>query len=470
MHTYTITPLALLFFRDGRPMTANAGSGGHGARWPEPSILFDALHAALHRAFPAEKREDFQSWEHSHFYGRNGRYAYRSDDSKRTHRFGSLVTAGPFPVIEGAWHFRCPTDVTRHRTTSPTLLPAQSKHGASNFPPPAIYPVLSRLEPDKNGPHPWWNKAAIEQYLGVKTNGTPLQLPDSDLFGSEWSTGIAIDPGTQTTGHGEASGKIYAAQYLRLREGVTLGVHAQMPAKNDQPGHVAEALKNLFPASHVLICGGQQRACQVEQVSQDGLESVLPRSAEIKGQRVKWMLLSPAVFPAISGNDSEGNPKKDRNGHPLAAHPGGWLPNWIDPATGRVLLKKGDTRRGTRSREEWRQQIRRLAPFDCRLVSSCIPKPIILTGWSDRLHLIGEPLEEDSKRKSKGARGTFLAVPAGAVYYFEGADAPTLADALSWHGSTEENSARDCIVNRRSTLMGEKGFGLGVCGPWQYFD
>ena len=357
MPIYTITPQDILFFRDGRPMTANAGSGGHGARWPEPSILFDALHAALHRAFPADKREDFQPWEHSHFHGRNGRYPDRSDDSKRTHRFGSLVTAGPFPVQEGTWYFPCPSDVTRRHTTSPALYPSAEKHGTSNLPPPAVYPVVSRVEPDKELSHPWWNKAAIEQYLGAKTPGMAEQLPDSDLFGSEWNTGIAIDPNTQTTGRGEARGKIYAAQYLRLRDGVTLGVHAQMPTKNGQPGHFLEALRHLFPASRVLICGGQQRACQVEEVSKDGLKSVLPRSAEIKGERVKWVLLSPAVFPAIYANEKQGNPKRDRDGRPLAAHPGGWLPNWIDPSSGRVLLKKGSTRRGARSREIGRAHV-----------------------------------------------------------------------------------------------------------------
>jgi hypothetical protein len=24
-------------------------------------------------------------------------------------------------------------------------------------------------------------------------------------------------------------------------------------------------------------------------------------------------------------------------------------------------------------------------------------------------------------------------------------------------------------VNRRSALFGEQGFGIGVCGPWNYF-
>jgi hypothetical protein len=87
----------------------------------------------------------------------------------------------------------------------------------------------------------------------------------------------------------------------------------------------------------------------------------------------------------------------------------------------------------------------------------------VLTGWSERLHLLER---EDAER---GPRPTLLAVPAGAVYYFEGPDAPLLADALAWHGSRAENPSRNRIINRRSTLLGEKGFGLGVCGTWHFF-
>jgi hypothetical protein len=60
-------------------------------------------------------------------------------------------------------------------------------------------------------------------------------------------------------------------------------------------------------------------------------------------------------------------------------------------------------------------------------------------------------------------------VPAGAVYYFEADSAEAaaqLAAALNWHGSDANPTT---MKNRRSTLMGEKGFGLGVCGTWKFF-
>ena len=73
------------------------------------------------------------------------------------------------------------------------------------------------------------------------------------------------------------------------------------------------------------------------------------------------------------------------------------------------------------------------------------------------------PNSADPDRTEGGTKPTHLAVPAGAVYYFEADsvdDARKLAAALNWHGSTSGTE----IKNRRSPLMGEKGFGLGVCG------
>jgi len=89
---------------------------------------------------------------------------------------------------------------------------------------------------------------------------------------------------------------------------------------------------------------------------------------------------------------------------------------------------------------------------------------VVVTGYA----MADESNEVESERNG-GAQSTHLAVPAGAVYYFEAhsaADAVKLANALNWHGTTEGQE----IKNRRSTLLGEKGFGLGVCGTWDFFE
>ena len=86
----------------------------------------------------------------------------------------------------------------------------------------------------------------------------------------------------------------------------------------------------------------------------------------------------------------------------------------------------------------------------------------MVTGWA---------LPDEAVGEQGGAQSTHFAVPAGAVYYFEAAspnEAKNLADALNWHGAINGTETRK-IKNRRSTLLGEKGFGLGVCGTWDFF-
>ena len=447
MPSYQIVPQDVLFFRDGRPMEAGAGSGGHGANWPAPSIIFDAIHAALYRAYPEP-----QPWEHTH---RSGRSSDRDCDRKETQRFGSLATAGPFPCREDTgqseWLFPGPADILPGDDARATpLAPMRDAGGASNLPKPLRYALGSQSQPGKQDPKPWWSKSALEAYLKHQAPDPSHLFHREDLFTGEWTTGIGIDPATGAQ-DGE---RIYSAQYLRLRPNVSLGIAAAMPLKAD---NYSEGLDKLIPASGtMLVLGGQQRACQVRTLDHRPLADLLPLSQPIENDRVKWLLLSPATYSRIQPGE--------RQGRQILAHPGGWLPTWICPESGRALLKKGATRRSEgESRENWRHRVRGMDHLDCRLVAARIPKPVVLTGWSERLHLLER---EDAER---GPRPTLLAVPAGAVYYFEGPDAPLLADALAWHGSRAENPSRNRIINRRSTLLGEKGFGLGVCGTWHFF-
>jgi hypothetical protein len=151
------------------------------------------------------------------------------------------------------------------------------------------------------------------------------------------------------------------------------------------------------------------------------------------------VLLSPAVFPAIPADSGKG----------IAAHPGGWLPTWVHPETGQVMLPRGDLpeREAFASRDAWRQAVARVPKSAARLVAVRIGKPLAFSGWD----------------LQSGPKPTCLAVPPGSVYVFRcdgAAEARDLAQALAWNGGG------GCEVrNRRSGLFGEKGFGLGVCVP-----
>ena len=188
------------------------------------------------------------------------------------------------------------------------------------------------------------------------------------------------------------------------------------------------------------MVGGQQRRCTAKFDDKATAHLPLPLGTNITGTRVKWVLLTPAIFPAIN------------------EHTGGWLPSWIDHLSGNVQLKAGDTERQPREpRDNWRQRVKNLQPIPARLVAAIVGKPHPVTGFA--------LAHEIADRAEGGAKSTHLAVPAGSVYYFacdSAAAATQLAAALNWHGG----AAGTTIRNRRSTLLGEKGFGLGVCGTW----
>jgi CRISPR type III-B/RAMP module-associated protein Cmr3 len=306
----------------------------------------------------------------------------------------------------------------------------------SSLPAPLAYAVGSTLPPTKDRPESWWSQAAWQRYLGGGTADSAADFAnDSDFSDPEHAIGIGIDSGTGTQ-NGE---QFYSAHSLRLREGWRLGTLAEAQDKvNGNADDRRDLIAALFPnngSEAAVIVGGQQRICSVQR--QNPVELPLPRSATISGTRVKWVLLTPAVFPRI--ND----------------HPGAWLPSWVD-MTGAVQLLDGPGK--NYAKRHPKVPVGR--PILAQLVASIIGKPAPVTGYA-------LPNAADPDRSQGGAKATHLAVPAGAVYYFECADEPAalaLAAALNWHGTTPGTQIR----NRRSTLMGEKGFGLGVCGTWDF--
>lgn len=414
MQKLIFDPDDVLFFRDGRPMEGSrSGSGDH---LPNPHVLHVALHAAAHRAFGTTNARG----------GPNG------------HQYGSLRSAGPFPVEEssGEWIFPRPADSTGP-TARADCFPASADYSSSLREAAPLDPVLPTTPPSKEKPKAWMKKSALEAYLQGEEGKEGL-LSTDELFTSDHTVGIAMDPARGTT----EKGKFYSAARLRLRQGIHFGAVAECPEKID--GACKDRLEEVFPENGRIRIGGEARTCKVRTSSVS--LPLLPKGVPPEGTRLKWVLLTPAIYPDTS-------PKSGRNGN---AHPGGWLPGWIDPETLQVQLRNGDLeRRNGESRTAWRARIREMEPVKARLVAVAMDRPQPVTGWK-------LSSEADSHR---GARSTLLAVPAGSVFYFETAspeEARKLADLLNWHGTGDGST----ILNRRSSLMGEKGFGLGVCGPW----
>lgn len=452
MKTLLFEPTDVLFFRDGRPMTGSLS--GHTAGWPLPNVLNNALHAALWRSGLAESA-------HSHRPGRSGKHL--SDD--RAHRFGSLTTCGPFPVLAEAgkleWFFPRPADALDAEGLPRVIQqPARRSTARSSLNARGLeHPAVRTIPPDKAIPKSWWNLSAWNRYLGAEPAGEaiPKFCNDQDFAAQEHQFGIEINAETGTV----ESGKFYSAHYLRLKQGWHLGAFG---SGIDKGLNGDDLLGKLLGQTGRIAVGGQQRLCTARIVNSTpptALPMPVGRSANFNTSGgkwlVKWILLSPAIWPDIPENPAKG----------IAAHGGGWLPNWISGDSEgrlRVRLRTGETeRRADESRAAWRRRIRtECNDIQASLVSAIVPKPVVVTGWS-----LGMP-ESEALRRDPAAKPTHLAVPAGAVYYFAAdseADATALANALNWHGQTPGHD----IVNRRSTLLGEKGFGIGLCDTWNFF-
>jgi CRISPR-associated protein Cmr3 len=460
INTILLQPTDVLFFRDGRPMEGSLA--GHGAAWPLPNVTDAAFHAALHRS-------GLDGHLHDQRRGSDR-------DGRDNRRFGSLVTAGPFPVhLDGdgaTWYFPRPLDLMDD-SLRPVLFPtAQSDSVRSSLPDSLEYAVANTQPPSKDTKaKAWLSAAAFQRYLdgGDSALKSKEACDDSDFSDAEATVGIAIDPATGTTGQGEATGKIYSARYLRLRDEWRLGVFAKTDEKNGASGPV-DLIRALLRQPHQLLVGGQQRLCTATRCEVDSLPLPVGKTdgfIQHDGKwLVKWILLTPAIWPEIPDKKPDGTPITDRNGRPIEFHSGGWLPNWVRQENGQVMLRTGKRQSRSYNGKHVRGFGDGSEPIAAKLVAAIVPKPVPVSGWA---------LPNDLDRAKGGAKSTHLAVPAGAVYYFEADSseaAQKLANALNWHGS-EKSEARnpqsEITMNRRSTLMGEKGFGLGVCGTWAFF-
>jgi hypothetical protein len=373
------------------------------------------------------------------------------------------VTVGPFPVCtkgEPTWFFPRPADADN---TGAVFLYPYKTDAPSSLAAPCKYPVVSSKPPSKETLKSWWSEGAWNTNIGSSHRNEsatrPIFKSDSDFSDVEHSYGIGIDPETGAV----EEGQFYSANYLRLRDGFRLGVFAEAMDKingnSSQKRDLIQLLLNGHP-EHIVV-GGQQRICTAMRANFSGrlpLPYGLVDGFTKAGSKwlVKWILIAPAIWPEIPEGKSE-------RGTLRQFHPGGWLPNWICLETGKLLLEvvSPEERRRRRSLNYRNEGYASNPNISARLLAAVVPKPIPVTGWA---------LPNNAANREKGgAKATHLAVPAGAVYYFEAdseQDAGKLAAALNWHGGGDGTTIR----NRRSTIFGEKGFGIGVCGTWGFFE
>jgi CRISPR-associated protein Cmr3 len=435
-HSYEfhIEPRDVLFMRDARPMEAS--DAGLGANWPRPDQIWNAFINAFHRRWP-----EHQAWEHRH--RRNG----REDHPDSSCRFGALKTAGPFPcatrevaatdngrhafLFKPELYLPCPLDLCAD--DAGVLHPMRLVAGAGTDLPRPLEQAHSAVTLGKSRLPQWIALSDYRRYLAGESFRPESSL--DGLYSPERNIGIAIDPQTGSA----QDGQLYQAEYLRFHPDARMAVQAECVIVGDG-GQLADAIGMVAQEENIpLPMGGQQGMALLNRV-QD--KPWLPDN-DLGGRDdgpclLRWTLLSPAVFPAIEATAA------DKGG--VAEHPGGWLPNWVDAASGRVGLPREPVeRRPGEPRDEWRKRLAQAPRCGARLVAARVGKPAAFSGWDLR----------------KGPKPTRLAVPAGSAYVFRCADraeTEALARSLAWNGG-----AGRTVRNRRSTIFGEKGYGLGVC-------
>lgn len=281
--SYSFTPRDLLFFRDGRPMDVNkvekdSRNIGHGANWPRPDHLYNAvMHALLND---------------------------RAVGGKRFGVFGSLKTTGPFPMKDGEIYLPRPQDWDcRLIPVEGTDLPSYLTHG-----------FIDNEEGKKDYPA-WISCADYRAYLSRFNLARDLkqepahELEKAALFQCEPRTGTTLDAATGASERteGRTSGQ-YHAEYLRIEKGVSLW--GAVECKDDELARngVADVPKSFILGGQGGIVTGEDNAVSLEAMF------AKPEAKQAANGKyyVRWTLLAPAYFSQT-----------------------GWLPGWCKDTSGR---------------------------------------------------------------------------------------------------------------------------------------
>ena len=272
MKTYRITLHDLLFLRDGRPLDRNKQDKdhrniGHGAFWPRPDHLYNAVVHALLGTRSAGKRAEFG-------------------------KFNDLKVSGPYPLCrdsDGTETLFLP------RPLDWRCVLEEIPEGATDAPPFVRAGFVDEKEGKKDYPD-WVSYVDYKRYLSRTEPESPKRVA---LFGTETRVGNTLDPATGASkrfaADEERSGQ-YEAQYLRLEKDVAMWA-------------AADSGKTGTPVPRTFVMGGQNGLVDFE--PDEGLQTLealfkTPETPDGPGPfHIRWTLLAPALFVRT-----------------------GWLPGW----------------------------------------------------------------------------------------------------------------------------------------------
>ncbi len=469
LHQLQIDPNDGLYFGDHGGIPRPGINDGD--PWPLPTGLHNALLAAMHERWPER-----QQWEFHHPF--RALPGSQDKNTRSSLRFGGLKTIGLFPQKDSQWYFPMPADVMPYEGNIDLAKPGNLSTGSgNNLPKPLCFNLIDPFPPTRHNPEYWLSRTAYQYYLQGHLNF--ITTPANELYFAEHHSGYTYSSQTSRL----IDQPFHRHRCIRLQPGVSMagvaeciaikhnpGIESGVGGRSEEKEHEETAGRNSASTSNanrartqtrktatdVLQCflaegkaaiamGGRRTMAYVRHavVSQyEMVNSIFPKypNRNIYPLNIKWVLLTPAIFRIHPIHR-----QKSLVNQSLPPEPG-WLPDWVDHESGAVKLPSSyPPRRVGEKRQDWHRRFQAIPPINARLVAARINPPLTLSG-----------LKLDAGHVSPGRpKPTYRAVPAGSVYYFQAATtsaAGLLFDALN------------CCP--RSAIMGEKGWGVGVCGIW----
>jgi len=365
----SLTPVDVLFFRDGRPLDAGAGTIA-GGTLPGPQALTGALRSYL----MSRAGVDFHRFRDS-FSECGGSFVEAAATlGPDLSWLARMKVSGPWFWRDGGPRVPAPANLVflGEGDDAPLGLIAPSDE-----PPPGWRPEAPGLRPllpvatsgvPAGGKDPGVSRMpAVEGYLDLaglrayaagECPGAASIHPPEELRLWEDRTGLAMTFQAAAA----RDGYLYSARYLRLKAGVSFYASVTFPEGVD-PGR-------FLPRTGLLTWGGEGRTVRMETWLEN--EPVWPapnrtdeRETDPDHRRWATLLLSPALFPPKELTDPWGSRRSV-----------GWHPPPVGGA---------------------------------RLVGAAVPGGQAVSGW------------DLARRQPKPLR---WAVPAGSVYFWEGGSPP----------------------------------------------
>lgn len=393
-----IDPNDVLMFRGNKPFAAGQSFVASSTFPPHPQVMQGVIRTAIMEA----QNVNFSRYK-------NGAYPELEAQIGNATSLGQLRLCGPFVCRfkddkTPERLFALPQDVRIKKITGQisTLQPSRELETQmrTNVPfkgwLPSVLPTQNSETQDANvkfdNTANWITESGLQQYLHADAIDQASIVPEKSLFQKESHLGIGMDYRRRAAD--EVNSLVYRAEFTR--------VHDAPPSKHDEVTQRIGLFVNielneenkdtdLLPHQGYLTLGGESRFAAYKKVS---FENHLPEDNQQLAGRIKLVLLTPAFFSA------------------------GWQP--AEPQNG----------------NRWAKWLGEKA----KLISIAAGEPLTISGW-DIANNRPKPL--------------YRYMPAGSVYYFEDAQAPTQPFTETPPSGPD---------------AGAMGFGEVAIGTWNYLD